>query len=284
MQASSVMRRAALVLTVAVLSFGSCGTEDDPRAVAADQVPVAPGEIELDRADIAARKVAWRAARPAAYSYAIETTCDCALKGSFRVTVVGEERVVVDALSADAEAFRVYSPPTPDVAFAMLDEPLALVEGGEISDGRASASFDPTYGHPVSWTVRGSDGLPSAHAEIRDFVALDPASIDRPPPGLALVISNQSFSDPAVTLAVTVDGEVVVDRSFAVENQHTFVAYQLPLGPGDHQVTISADTGATNERVVTVGSDRRHLYVGYWGADANEAISVRESDQPFGFG
>ena len=277
------IRWSAVGLSTLALALVACGGGERRTAVA-DQRPVPAGEIELDRTDIAARRDAWHAARPSAYSYEVETTCACVMDGSFRVTVVGEEPVRVEPVRSDAEAFRVYSPPTPDVAFAMLDEPLALVEGDEIPAGGASASFDPTFGHPVSWTVRGSEGLPSAHAEIRDFVAIDPASVDVPPPGLALVISNQSLGDPAVDLTVTIDGDVVIDRSFAVENQHAFVAYRLPLGPGDHRVTISADTGASTERLVTLGSDRRYLYVGYWGVDAAEAFSVNESDRPFGFG
>lgn len=277
------IRRWAIVLTALAPAFSACAGEET-HALVADQPAVPAGEIELDRAAVAARMDAWRAARPPAYAYDVETTCDCSRAGSFHVTVVGEERVRVEPDAPGAEAFRVYSPPTPDEAFAMLDEPLALAEDGEISEGRASAAFDPVFGHPVSWTVHGSDGLPSSHAEIRDFVAIDPASLELPPPGLVLVISNQSFADPEVELTVTVDGQVVVDRTFSVDNQHTFVAYRVPLEPGDHTLTVAADTGATHERIVTLGPDRRYLFVGYWGGAAPEPFSLTESDQPLGFG
>ena len=257
-----------------------------PVATEGAAVEVPAREVELDRAAIAAREQVWLAARPAAYAYDVETECECHLVGAYSVTVEGEEVLHVESHEPGAEPYRLYSPPTLDGAFAMLDEPLALAEAGEISSGRASAVFDATDGYPAAFTVTGSGGLPSYHVEVREFTPIDPAVIDRTPRGLALMISNQSFDDPDVGLTVTVDGDVVIERSFAVENQHTVVSYRLPLEPGDHQMIVRADTGATHERVVSLDSERRYLYVGYWGGDASspEAFSVSESDQPFGFG
>lgn len=280
------MVKRATAIFVGALVLGACSASDDPTAVDAGAAEIAADEILLDRSAIAAREKAWVAARPAAYTYEVHTECECFLAGTYSVTVEGEKVLSVESHQADAEPYRVYSPPLLDAAFAMLDEPLALTESGEIADGQASAAFDPSFAYPVSWTVTGSDGLPSFHVEIRNFTPLDPAEIETSPPGLMLVISNQSFEDPDVELIVTVDGEVVVDRSFAVESQHTFISYRLPLAAGDHQVAVSADTGATHERVVTLGAEERHMYVGFSGGDSEspDAFSVSESDKPLGFG
>lgn len=190
----------------------------------------------------------------------------------------------VEPQDPDAEPYRQYSPPTIDDAFAMLDEPLALAAGAEIPTGLASAAFEATYGYPSSFTVTGSGGLPSYHVEIRDFTPVDPAELDRPPLGLAVIVSNQSYDDPDVDLTITVDGEVMIERSFAVEGQHTYVSYRLPLEPGDHRVVVRADTGAIHERVVSLGSERRYLAVSYWGDNSSgpDAFSVEESDEGFG--
>jgi len=42
-------------------------------------------------------------------------------------------------------------------------------------------------------------------------------------PDLVLLVSNQSFDDPAATLTLTIDGQTVVDQEFDVEGQHTWV-------------------------------------------------------------
>lgn len=244
-------------------------------------------ETALDREEIEAQRQTWLAARPPAYTYEVETTCDCSRSGTFTVTVEGETVLDVEPLDEGAEPYRLYPAPSLDETFAMLDEPLALAQDGEITTGAATASFDPTYGYPTSFTVTGSDGLPSYRVEVRNFTPLDPSAIDRVHPELHLIISNQSFKDPEVRLTVAVDGEVVVEGTFAVEGQHTFVAYSLPLDPGDHEVVVTADTGATDERTVSLGADRKYMYIGYWGDDPSvspEPFSIEESDEPFGFG
>jgi len=266
-----------------VLVLAACGTDATPVATESDAAD-AVDETALDRAAITEQEAVWVASRPAAYAYEVETECECFLAGTYSVTVEGEEVLEVEPQNTDAEQYRQYSPPTIDQAFAMLDEPLALAADGEISTGQASAAFEATYGYPSSFTVTGSGGLPSYHIEIRDFTPLDPAELDRPPLGFAVIVGNQSYDDPDVGLTITVDGEVMIERSFAVEGQHTYVGYRLPLEPGEHQVVIRSDTGATHERVVSLGAEPRYLAVSYWGDDSSgpDAISVEESDEPFG--
>ena len=270
----------------AMLVIAACGTDTTPVATEPDVGEAPAGEIELDRPTIVEREAAWIAARPAAYAYEVATECECSRAGTYSVTIEGAEVLEVESRDPEAEPYRLYSPPTIDGAFAMLDEPLALAADGEIPSGQAAATFDATYGYPASFTVTGSGGLPSYHVEIRDFTPIDPAVLDRPPLGLAVIVSNQSYDDPEVDLIVTVDGDVVIERSFAVEGQHTFVSYRLPLEPGDHRMVIRADTGATHERVISLGAERRYLAVSYWGGDSSspDAFSVDESDEPFGIG
>ncbi|MFV0317235.1 MAG: DUF6174 domain-containing protein [Microthrixaceae bacterium] len=240
-------------------------------------------ETTLDRAEVIAREAAWVAARPAAYTYEVETDCECPRAGTYRVTVEDEEILDVTPLDPGAERYRQYSPPTIDQAFPMLDEPLALSEAGEIPTGQASASFEAIYGYPQSFTVTGSGGLPSYRVEIRDFTPVDPAELIRPLPGLAVMVTNQSFADPEVDLTIAVDGEVMIERSYAVEGQHTYVSYHLALEPGEHQLVIRSDTGETHKQVVSLGTERRYLSVSYWGDDSSGAdvIAVEESDEPF---
>lgn len=275
-----------LVATMSVAALAGCGDEPTPVARGAgarDREVEAPAdEVALDAGAVAERRAAWVAARPAAYRYEVETTCTCDRSGTFRVTVDGEEVVAVESDDPSAEPYRQYPAPGIDEAFAMLAEPLVLAAEGEIPSGAASAAFDPTYRHPTSFTVTGSGGLGSSHVEIRDFEPLDPAERGQFPVGLEVVVSNQSFGDPDVALTVTVDGEVVIDGSYPVESQHTAVAYLLPLEPGEHQVEIRTDSGATHERTVTVGDQRRYLSISYWGDDATsgEPLSIHESDEP----
>lgn len=267
-----------------MLVLVACGTDATPVATELDVAEAPADEIELDRPAIVERQAAWTAARPAAYAYEVATECECFLAGTYSVTIEGAENLEVEPRDLEVEPYRQYSPPTIDGAFAMLDEPLALAAGGEIPTAQASAAFDTTFGYPSSFTVTGSGDLPSFHVEIRDFTPLDPAVLDRPPLGLAVIVSNQSFDDPEVGLTVTVDGELMIERSFAVEGQHTYVSYRLPLEPGEHRVVVRADTGATHERVVSLGAERRYLAVSYWGDDSSSsnAFSVEESDEPFG--
>lgn len=283
MHALVVRKPGWAMMLLMMMILAACGAESLV-AGEADVAEAPAPEIELDRPAIVERQAAWTSARPAAYAYEVETECECFLAGTYSVTVQGAEVLDVEPRYLGAEPYRMYSPPTIDRAFAMLDEPLALTAAGEIPTGQASATFDTTFGYPSSFTVTGSDGLASFHVEIRDFTPLDPAVMERPPLGLAVIVSNQSHDDPDVELTVTVDGELMIDGSFAVGSGHTNVGYRLPLEPGKHRVVIRSDTGATHERVVSLGTARRYLAVSYWGDDwsGTDAFSVRESDEPFG--
>ncbi|MDP1821386.1 MAG: DUF6174 domain-containing protein [Acidimicrobiales bacterium] len=277
--------RVGALLLAAVL-VTSCGEPTSGVDASADIEAQRAGEVELDRTEVATRRRAWEAARPEAYAYDVEVSCDCPRAGTYSITVEGEEVLGVERHDADTEPYRLYSAPTIDEAFAMLDEPLAMVEGGEIAYGTAAAAFDPTFGYPTSWTVTGGGGLGSYRVQVHDFVPLEPAVIDRSPVGFELDVSNQSFGDPDVELTVLVDGQVIVDRSFQVEGQHTYVVYRVPLQPGTYDLRVSADSGAEHNRVLRLGPDRRYVYVSYWGVDeaSAEELSVLESDEPFGFG
>lgn len=63
------------------------------------------------------------------------------------------------------------------------------------------------------------------------------------PAPLTLYVSNQSFDDPNVSITVTIDGEVVVDEDFFVDDQHNRVRFTPTVGPGDHTLVASAGNG-----------------------------------------
>ncbi len=66
-------------------------------------------------------------------------------------------------------------------------------------------------------------------------------------------VSNQSFADPTQRIEVRIDGEVLVDRDFVVEAQHTFVMFCVDLGAGRHLITASTSEDAVS--VVATGGN-----------------------------
>jgi hypothetical protein len=280
-----VRTKAAVAVAALMLPLvGGCG---DGGSVAttgptATTTTVDSGSTEVTLADLEAQEQAWLAARPPAYEYEIETSCDCPLAERLHVVVEGVEVVRAAALAPGDEPYLVRQATPLEALFPRLAESLALAEAGEISTGRTTATFDPTYGFPTSWTVTGSGGLPSHRGEVRAFAPLNPGTLARPPSTLSLVVSNQSLDVPDVGLHLTVDGQTVVQRRFAVGSQHTFVGYLVPLEVGPHELVARASTGATaTHAFTTTAAGRRHVYVAFAGPDG---ITVRESDQPFAFG
>ena len=60
---------------------------------------------------------------------------------------------------------------------------------------------------------------------------------------LVLLVSNQSFDDPAASLSVDIDGRTVVAQRFDVEAQHTWIEFPLAVGPGRHTLVAESDAG-----------------------------------------
>lgn len=102
---------------------------------------------------------------------------------------------------------------------------------------------------------------------------------------LVLMISNQSFEDDPVHLAVEIDGLLIADGAFEVGSQHTVTYhYVRGLAPGVHELTVVSDTGVQFTGSVTVNAGApRWAFVTYWyyPNDGNgRFIDVVESDEP----
>jgi hypothetical protein len=108
-----------------------------------------------------------------------------------------------------------------------------------------------------------------------------------PPPPLTLYVSNQSFEDANVHIIITVDEIVVVDQNFAVEGQHNWITFEPDLGPGEHTLTATSNTGAelTVEFSTEVGQPRWAV-VDYWWypEEGPRAFTFGISDEPLAFG
>ena len=83
---------------------------------------------------------------------------------------------------------------------------------------------------------------------------------DRDSCDLLLSVSNQSYLDDPVVLAVVVDGVEILSQPFEVLTQHHFVEFPLILAPGTHKLTASSDTGVSLERRFTIPADRSRRY------------------------
>ena len=101
---------------------------------------------------------------------------------------------------------------------------------------------------------------------------------------LVLYVSNQSFDDEEVRLTVAVDGVVVVDGDFHVEDQHNWIKFPLQMSPGDHEVTAEADSGAALRESFQVPGDKaRFAVIDYWGEDDSAEFSWSFQRQPVAF-
>lgn len=62
-----------------------------------------------------------------------------------------------------------------------------------------------------------------------------------------MLISNQSFEIDPVDILIRVDDNLIVDKKFFVENQHTYQTFEISLPKGTH--TIYAETKAGNAQL-----------------------------------
>ncbi len=103
-----------------------------------------------------------------------------------------------------------------------------------------------------------------------------------------LWVSNQSFEDDPVFITIRIDGEPVVNDSFAVEGQHNWMSFDIAgLSSGSHEVVAVSDTGAQTGGSFTLPEgESRWLVVDYWydaGEPDNRYFTLSESDVPVGF-
>lgn len=142
---------------------------------------------------------------------------------------------------------------------------LALLVGALVACGAAEGT-DPAPGPEVT----------AEDAEVR---VVEDEQAD-----LVLYVSNQSFDDEEVRLTVAVDGMVVVDGDFHVEDQHNWIKFPLQMSPGDHEVTAKADSGAALRESFQVPGDKaRFAVIDYWGEDDSAELSWLFQRRPVAF-
>lgn len=82
---------------------------------------------------------------------------------------------------------------------------------------------------------------------------------------LTLFVSNQSFADDPVGIIVRIDGDVVVDEEFPVKAQDNWIAFELRVPPGEHEVTMSSTTGVEADAALSIpAGGRRWASIAYW--------------------
>lgn len=105
---------------------------------------------------------------------------------------------------------------------------------------------------------------------------------------VVMFVSNQSFADSKVSIAIIVDDTVVVDDIFDVGDQHEWMAFSLDdLEPGVHTLEARSGTQASFAGTFTVLADEPlWLVINYWNYPGNgdgRYFSFNESDEPVEF-
>lgn len=139
--------------------------------------------------------------------------------------------------------------------FVMFRE-ASTVGAGEGTGARVAAEFDEDLGYPIAFMVRWTEGGEPYSATISGFAPIEASEVvvaDTSP--VPLVITNQSFEHPDARIAVTVDGEGVVEGVFEVGSQHSYTSYDLPLEPGRHELVATSDAGTRLSKTVEVVAD-----------------------------
>ncbi len=124
-----------------------------------------------------------------------------------------------------------------------------------------------TGAEPMGLCPEGSSSSPAGSAPDIRIVAERQADMQ-------FFVSNQSFDDATVELAVSIDGTELVSGLFDVKDQHNWCKFSAKVSPGQHVVTVVSDTGAElRERFMLPEAGRRYAVIHYWyGA---------EKDHPF---
>jgi hypothetical protein len=105
----------------------------------------------------------------------------------------------------------------------------------------------------LTWVLRTPDGMIRVPlSEGPEAPTGEPRLVAEQDANLHFLVSNQSFEQPDVRLALTIDGVELVDEDFAVEGQHNYEQLHVALAAGEHTVELTSDTGARLVRTVTV--------------------------------
>lgn len=129
--------------------------------------------------------------------------------------------------------------------------------------------------------AQGVDPTPHSDVTAADAVVrlVDEAEAD-----LVLHVSNQSFDDGEVRLAVNVDGATVVDGELHVEGQHNWVTFPLRLSSGEHEITAESDSGATlRESFEVPRGKKRYAVIEHWTEDGSVDLTWQFQRRPLAF-
>jgi hypothetical protein len=130
----------------------------------------------------------------------------------------------------------------------------------------------------------GATGDPAPHPDVTAAGAAV-RIVDATEADLLLFASNQSFDGEKVRLTIAVDGVTVVDGDFDVADQHNWVSFPLGMSPGVHEVTATADSGATlRESFRVPGDATRYAAIDHWGEDDEAELTWTFQRQPMAFG
>jgi hypothetical protein len=94
---------------------------------------------------------------------------------------------------------------------------------------------------------------------------------------IGIWVSNQSFAEPTVELEVRLDGDLVAQDTYEVEGQHTWIHYEVELGPSidQHELVVTSPYGDTVELGVEPGNG---VVIDYWGGEpadiSTEDVSI----------
>jgi hypothetical protein len=100
---------------------------------------------------------------------------------------------------------------------------------------------------------------------------------------VVLYVSNQSFEQSSVDIAIELDGRVAVDGDFAVEDQHNWVEYRLELTPGRHTLSATSDAGGASLTRSFVVRGSTWAVVNYWCCDDRPHFTFDVSRTPVAF-
>ncbi len=139
---------------------------------------------------------------------------------------------------------------------------------------------------PTVATSQGPDG--TSGAAVSEPTGVGAAQDEVAVGEVRLWVSNQSFDDDPVSVTIRVDGEVVVDDSFAVGGQHNWVSFDIAgLSSGPHELVAESDSGARTDGSFTLpDGESRWLVADYWydaGEPDNRYFTLSESDEPVYF-
>ena len=89
-----------------------------------------------------------------------------------------------------------------------------------------------------------------------------------PPGTVALLVSNQSFDVNPVDIAISIDGQAVVQGEFDVQGdqppQHNWRRYDLQLEDGAHALVAKSSKGQAQQHTTFQLPGVRTITIAYW--------------------